>query len=105
MKSNYILQKNCRVPAVRGAKERAREMQERYAFLSSLYEMMEGNGVVVEDDTRTAANMIAKVCSQRPWWYARYPKSRERARERENLYSTTSTAPTDVLNTVILKVQ
>lgn len=45
----------------RGAKERAGEMQERYTFLASLYEVMEGNGVVIGDDTRTAANMIVKV--------------------------------------------
>lgn len=36
-------------------------MQERYTFLASLYEVMEGNGVVIGDDTRTAANMIVKV--------------------------------------------
>lgn len=45
----------------RGAKERAGEMQERYTFLASLYEVMEGNGVVIGDDTRTAANLIVKV--------------------------------------------
>ncbi len=45
----------------RGAKERAGEMQERYTFLASLYEVMEGNGVAITDDTRTAANMIVKV--------------------------------------------
>lgn len=36
-------------------------MQERYTFLASLYEVMEGNGVAISDDTRTAANMIVKV--------------------------------------------
>lgn len=36
-------------------------MQERYTFLASLYEVMEGNGVTITDDTRTAANMIVKV--------------------------------------------
>ena len=36
-------------------------MQERYTFLSSLYEVMEGNGVAIGDETRTAANMIVKV--------------------------------------------
>lgn len=36
-------------------------MQERYTFLASLYEVMEGSGVVIGDDTRTAANMIVKV--------------------------------------------
>lgn len=46
---------------IRGAKERAGEMQERYTFLASLYEVMEGNGVAISDDTRTAANMIVKV--------------------------------------------
>lgn len=45
----------------RGVKERAGEIQERYVFLASLYEVMEGNGVVISDDTRTAANMIFKV--------------------------------------------
>lgn len=45
----------------RGAKDRAGEMQERYTFLASLYEVMEGNGVAIGDDTRTAANMITKV--------------------------------------------
>eukprot|EP00903_Cladosiphon_okamuranus_P017642 g16249.t1 len=48
----------------RGAKERAGEMQERYTFLSSLYEVMEGNGVAISDDTRTAANMIVKLRKQ-----------------------------------------
>ena len=52
--------------ADRGAKERAGEMQERYTFLASLYEVMEGNGVVIGDDTRTAANMIVKVQYQLP---------------------------------------
>lgn len=50
----------------RGAKERAGEMQERYTFLASLYEVMEGNGVVIGDDTRTAANVIVKVQYQPP---------------------------------------
>lgn len=36
-------------------------MQERYTFLAALYEVMEGSGVVIGDDTRTAANMIVKV--------------------------------------------
>lgn len=45
----------------RGVKERTEEMQERYIFLASLYEMMEGNGVAINDDTRTAAKMILKV--------------------------------------------
>ncbi|CAM9285898.1 unnamed protein product [Ectocarpus sp. 6 AP-2014] len=48
----------------RGAKERAGEMQERYTFLASLYEVMEGNGVTITDDTRTAANMIVKLRKQ-----------------------------------------
>ncbi|CAM9257500.1 unnamed protein product [Scytosiphon promiscuus] len=48
----------------RGAKERAAETQERYTFLASLYEVMEGNGVAITDDTRTAANMIAKLRKQ-----------------------------------------
>eukprot|EP00904_Undaria_pinnatifida_P005405 jgi/Undpi1/1995/HiC_scaffold_12.g05382.m1 len=48
----------------RGAKERAGDMQERYTFLSSLYEVMEGNGVAIGDETRTAANMIVKIRKQ-----------------------------------------
>ncbi|CAM9774564.1 unnamed protein product, partial [Ectocarpus sp. 12 AP-2014] len=55
--ANLILQ-------YRGAKERAGEMQERYTFLASLYEVMEGNGVTITDDTRTAANMIVKLRKQ-----------------------------------------
>ncbi|CAM9719852.1 unnamed protein product, partial [Ectocarpus sp. 8 AP-2014] len=55
--ANLILQ-------YRGAKERAGEMQERYSFLASLYEVMEGNGVTITDDTRTAANMIVKLRKQ-----------------------------------------
>lgn len=41
-------------------------MQERYTFLASLYEVMEGNGVAISDDTRTAANMIVKVLDVTP---------------------------------------
>lgn len=48
----------------RGVKDRASEMQERYVFLASLYEVMEGNGVAISDDTRTAATMIFKVRHQ-----------------------------------------
>ena len=56
------------VAIIRGAKERAGEMQERYTFLASLYEVMEGNGVAISDDTRTAANMIVKVFKSQSTW-------------------------------------
>lgn len=58
---------NCaKILGDRGVKERAGDMQERYIFLASLYEIMEGNGVAISEDTRTAANMIAKVPRNTP---------------------------------------
>lgn len=40
-------------------------MQERYVFLASMYEIMEGSGVAINDDMRTAASMIVKVKPKR----------------------------------------
>ncbi|CAM9656208.1 unnamed protein product [Ascophyllum nodosum] len=62
--ANLTLQYRQAEHLTRGAKERAGEMQERYTFVASLYEVMKGNGVVIGDDTRTAANMIVKVREQ-----------------------------------------
>lgn len=62
-------------------------MQERYVFLASLYEVMEGNGVAISDDTRTAASMICKA------WFATMALANEYSTEAPRGY-TTPASPT-----------